>query len=148
MANKRIKGVTYFTQPSLTKQAFKDSCDMNLILKRFLECGQVPPVAPPPKFLDVMDITYHEAVNYVLDAQDYFDTMPSRLRDAYSNDPEKFIDALGDPEKHARLVELGYPSPLKPITSVDLGFKGGSEEPTAEKEVFDTPAKVKSEAGA
>lgn len=94
---------------SLTKQAFRDECDINVIMARYENSGVLPVLASKePRFGDFSSVEdYHSACNRVLEAQALFDGMPASVRDHFGNDPERLIAACSDETRVDELRELG-----------------------------------------
>lgn len=100
--------------PSLAQQQFKDECDINTIMERFGQTGQLPDVRMPQygDFTGVQD--YHSAMNAVVEAQESFLALPAYVRARFENDPGQFVDfclAEDTPEHRAEAVRLGLVSP-------------------------------------
>ncbi|WNK13306.1 MAG: internal scaffolding protein [Microvirus sp.] len=94
---------------SLTKQAFKEECDINNIMKRFEKDGIL---AHYNQFQgDYGDFTscpeYHEAQNKVMNANSMFLTLPAKVRERFSNDPARFLAFVSNPANRPGMVELG-----------------------------------------
>lgn len=100
--------------PSMTKQEFKDECDINTILKQFTLTGMIDHINnSPAQWLDLPDVSdYQASLAVVADAAAAFEALPSKVRDEFGNDPAAFLAAFGDPSKADRLRELGLLNPL------------------------------------
>ena len=103
---------TTFDGESLTQQHFADECDINNIISNFDRTGYLVdptlPVGRSPQFGDftqVMD--YAEAQQIVIDANNAFANLPSRLRDRFANDPSKLLDFLSRKENLDEAISLG-----------------------------------------
>lgn len=109
-------GPDFSNQSTLTKQSFKDSCDINLIIKRFQTTGQVPEnLRGPGQSLDLSDhLTYQESLNVVINAQNRFDSLPSKVRERFANDPIKFLQFVHDDKNADEMVKLGIALPPEP----------------------------------
>lgn len=141
----------FFTQPSLTKQSFKDECDINNIMKKYQKTGLVTHLASFSgqygDFTSAED--YHASFNKVLEAQDMFMTLPSSVRSRFENDPAKFLEFVHDPKNQTDLVKLGLakerPS-ASPLDSVgDAGGLGAGEAPIGEPKGAKKASKTPSE---
>lgn len=85
----------YSTEPSLTKQEFKDECDINIILQRFMRTGEPPPITLPEHFGDLTTrLTYFEASLAMAEANALFYKLPPNLRAEHLNDPNRWADAI------------------------------------------------------
>lgn len=97
----------------LVKQSFKNSCDINMLMKRFKKVmpqgflsqynnvvgGQYGDFSNVPDYRTALDIVSH--------AEDAFMTLPAQVRKEFANDPALFLDAINDPKQKSRLQELG-----------------------------------------
>ena len=92
----------------MTKPEFKDQCDINNIMRRFLREGAVSHVARSEgKFEFASSIDFHEAMNQVVRAQELFDSLPAGLRARFGNDPGAYLDFVQDPANRTELAHLG-----------------------------------------
>ena len=95
---------------SLTKQSFKDECDINNLVSRWQQSGSVGSSfnSNSGMFADVSEVPdYHTALNIVLSAQKAFSDLPSPVRDRFKNDPGEFLSFFSDPANHDEAVSLG-----------------------------------------
>lgn len=94
---------------SLTKQSFKDECDINNILRRYDRDGLLTHVQnTAPTFGVFVDTpTYQDALNAVIAAQDAFAGLPSSIRKRFDNDPQAYVDFCSDPANYDEAVALG-----------------------------------------
>lgn len=97
----------------ITKQEFKQECDVYNILKQFQKTGVITHINQNrPKFEDLPDaIDFQESLNTIIRAEDAFAALPASVRDTYGNDPRAFLEALSDPTQTAKLTELGILTP-------------------------------------
>lgn len=104
---------------SLTKQSFANDCDINVIMGRVEKSGTYPMVQGQPFFGDFSDgMSYHDAMNRVLEAQGMFMQLPASLRAQFDNDPGKFLDFVIDPANGEKLVEMGLAQKAEPVAPV------------------------------
>lgn len=97
-----------FSKPSLTKQSFRDECDINNILRQFNVTGQLPSGSVQPQYGDFSGITdYQSALNAVMAAQDSFLELPAKLRARFDNDPAVFLDFVSDEANRDEMKALG-----------------------------------------
>lgn len=110
-----------FEDASLTKQSFKDECDINTIVRNFGLTGQLPVsnnVAPQyGDFTDVVD--YRTALDAVIQANDSFMSLPAEVRKRFGNDPADFVDFCSDPNNRDELIKLGLVVPTASPPSGD-----------------------------
>lgn len=97
----------------MTKQEFKDECDIHKILKQFQKTGVIEHINKrAPAFVDLPEgLDFQGALHTVMAGEAAFAELPSQVRDEFHNSPEEFLLAFQDPSKASRLRELGL---LKP----------------------------------
>lgn len=131
------KAAKAFVLPARTKQAFKDDCDINLILKRYAATGVLPDTskAALAQYGDFGEIpSYQDALNRVMSASDMFSQLPASLRFKFQNDPGRLLAFLSDAKNREEAIELGLvvkptpqepvPAPNKPQASSSVKTKG------------------------
>lgn len=92
----------------LTRQEFKDECDINVIIDRFRKSGVAPVASVTGTFGDFSQVTdYQDAMIKIQEAEDYFDSLPAKTRAYFENEPANLVDALDDPTQAEKLVEFG-----------------------------------------
>lgn len=98
---------------SMTKQSFRDECNINNILKKYQKTGAIEHAnnhAPEYGFATALSFT--ESMFIVTKAQALFDDLPSSLRTKFNNDPGEFLEFTQNPENASEMAELGLiPSP-------------------------------------
>ncbi|AXL15257.1 internal scaffolding protein [Microviridae sp.] len=120
---------------SRARQSMKDECDINNIMKRYQKTGLISHLKTyQGQYGEFADINFHEAMNAVASAQSMFETVPSRIRALFNNDPGRFIEFATDPANLPELRKLGLAPPASPplgdISS--LAKPGGEAESTSE----------------
>lgn len=96
-----------------TQQQFAEEVDINVIVERFGLTGEVPQGVRVPlneEFVETM--TYHEAMNKLIDADDAFMQFPAKIRAEFQNDAGKFVAYVSDPVNVERCREWGLAKPL------------------------------------
>lgn len=119
------KRVIYrFNDPSLTRQEFKEECDLGMIIKRFsatpegLEALQKAQAFVQDRFSDVSDIPdFRTALDLVKRADEAFLRLPPKVRTRFDNDPAAFLDFVDDPKNVNEMVELGLLE--RPVKAAD-----------------------------
>lgn len=99
----------FSSEDSVTKQCFKDECDINLIMKRADHSGFLDHVsASNPLYLDLSDVEgYKESLDFVVSSQEAFMSLPASLRARFHNDPAAFMEFASDPANSEELMSLG-----------------------------------------
>ena len=98
-----------FSGPSRTKQSFKDECDINIIMSKFMKTGLVRHLTTSePRFGDFTQVSdYQTALNAVLEADNAFQTLPASIRARFNNAPAEFLRFVDDPANQSEMVSLG-----------------------------------------
>lgn len=100
----------FFEKPSLTKQEFRDECDITNIIDKFSRTGELPQpfVGGSGVFADVSDIPdYQSSQNNVVRVREWFDGLPSNIRSRFDNDPSKLVQFINDPSNRSEAEKLG-----------------------------------------
>lgn len=107
----------------ITKQAHKDECDINRILRQFQKTGIITHVQNArPTFQDLpSDIDFQMSLHLIQEAEQAFSELPSRVRDHFNNDPAQFLASFDDPNQADKLREFGLLSskPAAPAPAAD-----------------------------
>lgn len=118
-----------------TKQAFKDSCDINKILKKHAKAGTLSHLTEyGGQYGDFSGFDFFEAQNTLARAREIFDALPSEVRKDFGNQPANFFEFANDPANVDRLDEL-LPQVAEPgsyFPRVDRGARAsapGTSEP-------------------
>lgn len=112
-----------FTKPSLTKQSFRDECDINNILKKYNRAMGIDFLNQyqgylAGKFEDVSAVVdYRTALHQIDEARRVFDAMPSKVRARFENDPQNFLEFMADSKNRDEAISLGLLNPKveKPV---------------------------------
>lgn len=117
--------------PSMTKQQFRDDCDINVMVARALR-GEILPQRSGSfgDFTAVRD--FHSAMNQVTAARDAFMSLPAKVRSRFDNDPGALLDFLGDPSNLKEAVELGLITSFKEVSDGDAAAESASPVGEAE----------------
>lgn len=120
---------------SMTKQSFKDECDINKIMAKFQKTGAIEHYAKhQPQYGDTTGIDYLDCLNVVANANTMFEELPSTIRKKFENDPRQFLDFVQNPDNQEEMIELG----LKPDSRADIRNttsqrKGDQPEPAQQE---------------
>ena len=107
---KRKRVQKHFPNPSLTKQCFKDDCDINKIIDRCTQLGVDPSQLRngKPFYGDFSELpSYQESLQTVMTAEEQFSKLPAKVRHRFENDPSKLIDFVMDPSNLEESYDLG-----------------------------------------
>lgn len=107
------KGFTCMT-PSRTVPDFKDDCDTNVILSRYVNTGVLTHTNPAqPMYGDFSEVPqdYGEALRLIESSKEKFDALPSDVREKFDSNPYNLIKFLGDEKNRDEAVKLGLVKP-------------------------------------
>lgn len=106
--------------PGRTKQAPRQSADINTIIDRYKRTGLVENVSRARQvFADVSGIgSYHESLNKIKAAEEAFMDLPAKVRSRFRNDPAELFAFLGDEKNRPEAVSLGLV--VKPPTTAQV----------------------------
>lgn len=98
-----------FKGPGRTRQDQKDSCDINLIMRKYLKRGILPRInAKTPVYDDFSTVlSYHESLDRIARADALFAALPAELRANCKNDPALLIEYVESGDHVDELVDLG-----------------------------------------
>lgn len=114
--------------PSMTRQEFKEECDINELMRRYKTSG-IPLPQRPPQFLDVTEVpSLMEARNIIIAAETAFMSLSAEVRETFGNDPARFVAFAQDPENLDQMRKWNLAPPPK-----------AAEEPLSVRVVDPTP---------
>lgn len=128
-----------FTQPSLTKQSFRDECDISVIVRNFAVTGTLPQKRQEPQY-GVAHGDFQEAQFALAAARSTFETLSPEVRAKYGNMHE-IVRAMNDPARASELASDGILNAYGIPNPQDVE-KHGTGEPvpnTQESHPADTP---------
>lgn len=98
-----------FTGPGRTKQSFKDECDINNLMAKYLRTGRMEHVNEAlPRFECVSGHDFQSAQNLIANAASMFEDIPSTIRNRFDNNPGKLLDWVHDPKNAQEAHSLGF----------------------------------------
>lgn len=124
----------FFTKPGLTRQEFKQDCDLGLIIKRFQRTPEgraalanASGFAEGCRFGDVSAVPdFRAARDAVIAAQAKFMALPAIVRRRFGNDPAEFLDFMQNPANADEALSLGL---IKPVSQNAASTPSSSEAP-------------------
>lgn len=116
--------------PEMTKQSFKDQCDINRIMASYAKTGVIAHMRDPGTYENLPDsMDYHHAMNVVTKSREAFEALPANLRDRFVNEPQQLLRFLGNTDNKDEAIKLGLiPRPKPPEAPQE-----GSPPPQAAK---------------
>lgn len=99
-----------FSGDGRTKQSFKDECDINRIMARYMATGVLPELrdATQAQYADCTVLEYQSAMELVANANSLFAELPATVRDRFENEPRKLLEFVQDPANLDESIELGF----------------------------------------
>lgn len=126
-----------------TKQSFKDECDINNVMNRYLSTGEMPVInQQAPQYLDVTGLDYQNAMEFVAGAQSLFNELPSLVRNKFANDPRLFLDFVSDEKNRPEMAEMGLLSDAATYAYMKASAEAKNAPKTAENQPAENPAKA------
>lgn len=121
-AHNRKRIYKTFTQPSMTVQDAKDECDINYIWRTYTKTGVLgdPARAMAAQYMDIPEgfpTDFQQAHNFMIKAQDDFESLPATTREYFKNNPLNFLNAVQDPNQYDNLVQLGLATKREEVPS-------------------------------
>lgn len=94
---------------SMTRQSEKESCDVNVIMRRYVKTGMLPEgFNAQGVFADVSEVgTYRDVVERIHQADRAFMSLPAALRKRFGHSPGEFLEFVSDPANREELERLG-----------------------------------------
>lgn len=119
--------------PTMTKTSFKESCDINVILRRAAKGEVMTHLREGGAFRDLPPaIEFHEAMNMVLAAEQAFQELPSDVRRRFQNDPGSLLAFVEDASNREEAIELGLiDKPASPAVDAASPAPAPSQEDAA-----------------
>jgi len=113
----RVKYVN--NEPSLTRQEFKDECDLGILLQRFCKTPEgraalqaASGFAEGCRFEDVSMVPDFRAARDLINAaSEKFGALPAIVRRRFGNDPAEFLDFMQNPANLDEARTLGLCKP-------------------------------------
>ncbi len=133
-----------------TKQAFKNQCDINTILKKAQKTGAISHLAKhEASYGDFTGFDFFEAQMKIAKATEIFDELPSEIRREFNNEPRQFFEYANKDESVGRMAQLlpklAEPGDLKvaPVRTAATEAAEDAQKGGKEKEVAKPPIPAK-----
>ena len=119
----RKHAISFANSPSMTKQSFKEECNINAIMAKFQRTGILAHYAAhAPTYQDIPALDYLDALSVISRAESMFEELPSSIRAKFNNSPEEFLEFVQNPDNLAEMAELGLAKPPS-LSNMDLDAK-------------------------
>jgi len=98
-----------FHLPSRAKQSFKDECDINNIMSKYMANGLIDHVNEHQgRYENLPDnVEFHDAMNQIRDAEEAFASLTSAIRRRFNNDPAQFLEFVLNEQNRDEIIALG-----------------------------------------
>lgn len=125
---------------SRTHQSFRDECDINVLMRRYMATGILPDNvnSQEARFLDCTESDFQSAMQLVAGASSLFNQLPSSIRNRFDNEPAHLLSFLSDESNRAEAEEMGLivkrgsnaqPSPLQTAMTGAISAASGPANP-------------------
>lgn len=125
MYKPRERVVKDCTRGGRTKASFRDECDINVLMRRYLQQGgQLPPAVRVGTYGDFSGPTeLMDAYELVKRAELQFASLPSGVRERFKNQPAAFLAFVQDKSNQAEAKKLGLLEEELPLTRTEAELK-------------------------
>lgn len=97
--------------PSMTQQQYREECDINRIMDRYLRTGVLSDPLEnrgTPKYGDYAELgDYMDHMNKVVEANEMFESLPASIRKRFNNNPGELIEFVMDDKNRVEAEMLG-----------------------------------------
>lgn len=123
----------------MTEQHHKEACDIKNIMRKVEKEGILNHVAQyKGEYLNMATATdFREAMTVLADTNSMWETVPSRIRNEFANDPARYLEFMQNPDNYQAIKDLGLdpsylPEPPPPSVPDPAEPTGSTSEPSAE----------------
>lgn len=121
----RFTGIS-FEGPGRTHQEFKDECNINVLMARYVKHGILPAGYSTGTYGDFSEVgDYLEAQQILENARVQFESLPATLRARFDNNPAKMLEFVADRGNLEEARKLGMlkdeptGAPVPPVVPTD-----------------------------
>ena len=107
----------------LTEQSHKREVDINEIVRKHgadMIAKTARLASAEFRFDDVTGNDFQEASLKILKAKESFESLPSKIRKEFDNNPAIFLDFVHNPDNLDRMIELGLAKRVEPPAPVQV----------------------------
>lgn len=109
---KVVKVTVECKEPGVTKQSFKDECDVNKIVARFQKTGVLPEPRRQGVYADVSNVgEYRDVLHRVRGAEWWFQSLSPELQERFRS-ASGLLDFVADAVNEDEAVKLGLLLPV------------------------------------
>ncbi|AXQ65754.1 MAG: internal scaffolding protein [Microviridae sp.] len=112
----RRVSISFAGEELLTEQNHAEMCDVHSIVKRFERTQMFDHVSSYGAYGDyISGLDFHSAMNQIAEAESMFETIPSKLRAEFGNDPARFLSWIQDENNRDEIEGKGFSTSHLPI---------------------------------
>ena len=123
--SERKRVMKMLCKPSLTRQEFKNECDLEIVLGKFAKTPEgsqalrnAQGFAEGLRFEDVSCVPdFRSCRDIARRAEEHFMALPAQIRRRFDNDAAAFVDFVQDPANLEELRTLGLANSAAPVSS-------------------------------
>jgi len=125
----------------ITKQSYKDECDLNLIVKKYETTGQLPTmIKENPQYGDFSSVPdFQQACEIVQKAETQFYALDAKTRARFQNNPVNFLEFTSDEKNMKEMISMGLAiereSPVNEKSAVDTATTKVTQKVSSEASV-------------
>lgn len=118
------------TSDCFVQQHEAADCDINNIMARYERDGVLSHVQQyEGQYGDFTDVvSYQQALNIVMDAEECFMSLPANIRKKFDNDAGAFLDFAANPENRDELAKMGLIPPSASVSVPEANEPSGEAE--------------------
>lgn len=122
----RVPRVQVFnTEPSRTKQSFREESNINNIMAKYARTGIVEHGnRHAPSYGEVPAVDFKQALELVMAAEQSFAELPALVRRRFENDPANFLAFCEDPANRDEAGTLGLLNLIEPQAAPEPPAEG------------------------
>ncbi len=122
----KLKPTIKFTGKGRTKQQFLKDCDINRIVASANRTGVIDHLSKHVgTYGAITPVDFQESLNIVIQAQESFDALPSKIRNQFENDPKQFLMFTSDPSNEEEMINMGLLNPKPKETPLTASGEAG-----------------------
>lgn len=108
-------------EPSLTQQSDAQEADINVLMARFGQSGQLSQVIEPGQYGDFTEAPdFRRAQEILLEAREAFGNVDAKIRKRFDNDPAQFFAFVNDENNIDELRRMGLAKPVPEDEEIEI----------------------------
>lgn len=129
----------YCEDPSRAQQHQKEETDINNIVRKYMQTGELPVHNMPPLRDDFGAVeSMQDAMDLIVAAKDAFMQQPADVRSRFHNDPAEFVEFCSKEENRGDMIKMGLMSEefVRQHEAQQAAAKAQAEKDRADAEAF------------